>query len=107
MKKRELKYIPPSKFPAVRRDLAFVIDESIKVQEIQELIRNTSKITLNKIELFDIFSGGKLEKGKKNIAFSLEFISKDNNLVSENVDSEIKAITLELEKRFKAQLRQF
>lgn len=107
MKKRELKYIPPSKFPAVKRDLAFVIDESIKVQEIQELIHNTSKITLNKIELFDIFSGGKLEKGKKNIAFSLEFVSKDNNLVSENVDSEIRDIILELEKRFNAQLRQF
>jgi phenylalanyl-tRNA synthetase beta chain len=107
MKKRELKYIPPSKYPAVKRDLAFIIDESVKVQEIQELIRNTSKITLNKIELFDIFSGGKLEKGKKNIAFSLEFVSKDNNLLSENVDFEIKAIILGLEKQFNAQLRQF
>ena len=107
MKKRELKYIPPSKFPAVKRDLAFVIDESVKIQEIQELIRSTSKITLNKVELFDIFSGGKLEEGKKNIAFSLEFVSKDNNLLSENVDTEIRAITSKLKKLFNAQLRQF
>ncbi|HEY9188257.1 MAG TPA: phenylalanine--tRNA ligase subunit beta [Ignavibacteria bacterium] len=105
--KRIKKYIPPSKFPVVKRDIAFVLDENINVQKIEELIRKSSKISLGKVELFDIYSGGKLGAGKKNVAFSLEFVSKDNNLTSEEVDSEIKAITKELENKFNAQLRQF
>jgi phenylalanyl-tRNA synthetase beta chain len=106
-KKRDKKYSAPSKFPVVKRDLAFVIDEGINVKNIQELIRSSSKITLNKVELFDIFSGGKLEKGKKNVAFSLEFVSKDHNLTSEEVDLEIQSIIRDLEKKFNALLRQF
>ena len=63
------KFISPSKYPPVKRDIAFIIAENIKVEDIKNEIRSACRTILKKVELFDIFAGGKIEKNinrKKN-----------------------------------------
>jgi phenylalanyl-tRNA synthetase beta chain len=107
LRKKQKKYRTPTKFPSVKRDLAFIIDEGILIQELEKILHESAGGNLKKVELFDIYSGGKLAKGKKNVAFSLEFISKDHSLTSEEVNMELQKIVKCLEDKFKAVLREF
>ncbi len=94
-----------SKYPSIDRDLAVVVDESVTVQEIFEKVEETAGSLLTKLELFDIFRGGNLEKNQKSLAFSLTFQSESSNLTSSEVDELTNRIIGILEVSLDAQLR--
>lgn len=73
--KTEFSGIP--KFPEVRRDLALLVDKSIKYEELEKLAFQTEKQLLRSVNLFDAFEGDKIEKGKK--SYALSFILQDEN----------------------------
>ena len=75
-----------SKFPPVKRDLAFVADENVKYSEIRENISLSAGKLLKVLSLFDVYEGDKLGKGKKSYAFSLEFGSDDKTLTDDDVN---------------------
>ena len=70
----------------MRRDLSILIDESIAVQTVQDKILGMRHELLNKVEIFDIYRGKGVEKGKKSVALSLTFLHPLRTLVDEEIE---------------------
>ena len=68
------------RFPGVLLDIALVVDEETRVSELEKTIREKGGRLLKSIDLFDVYQGDQLEKGKKSIAFSLCFRADDRTL---------------------------
>ena len=95
-----------SKFPSMQRDLAVLVDESVSVQSILQLVRTTAGELLKNLELFDVYRDTNLGKNKKSFAFSLTFQSQSSNLMSSEVDKITNRIVKVLEQKLNARLRQ-
>lgn len=100
-----IKFKEISKFPHVKRDLALIVKKEIKFSEIKETIKSSGGVYLRGLSLFDIYSDDKLGKGKKSMAFSLEFSSKEKTLTDEEVNKQIQKIIKTLEKKLEITLR--
>ncbi len=82
------RYCPISKFPAISRDLAIVVDEAVQVAEITSKISHYAGNLLNKVEIFDIYRGNGIAEGSKSVALGLSFMETGRTLQ----DAEINAI---------------
>ena len=96
----------PSKYPAVERDLAFVVDEEIMYNDIKREISSFSDL-IKEVELFDVYSGDKLEAGKKSLAFHLSYLSTEKTLTAIEVDALQVELMNHLAEKFSAKLRDF
>jgi len=105
--KKEMKYTKVSQYPAMTRDLCFILNDKIMSEEIIEEINKINIAILKEITIFDIYKGKNIEQGKKSIAFSLTFQSEERTLTDEEVDSIVKNIIHSIENKFNAQLRTF
>ncbi len=101
----DLTYKPISKFPAVRRDLALVVDKSVTFDKLKETAEKAERKLLKKVGIFDIYEGDKIPEGKK--SYALMFILQDENktLTDKIIDKTMKRILQALEKETGAQLR--
>ncbi len=79
------KYKEISKFPGIEKDVAFVIDKDVKSEVIEEVIKSAGGKMLKHIELFDVYTGENLEKGKKSYAYNLKFENPERTLSDEEV----------------------
>ena len=77
IKNNTVAYKEISKFPAVKRDLALLIDKKVQFAEIEKIAYETDKKLLKSVELFDVYEGKNLEAGKKSYAVS--FMLQDEN----------------------------
>lgn len=77
VKKATVMYAEVPKFPEVRRDLALLVDKTIKFEQLEQLAFQTEKGILKTVNLFDIYQGDKLPADKKSYAMS--FILQDLN----------------------------
>ncbi|MFH1326253.1 MAG: phenylalanine--tRNA ligase subunit beta [Candidatus Falkowbacteria bacterium] len=100
------KYQAKSKFPDLMRDMAFVIDEKILYNDIRETILSASKL-IKEAEVFDVYQGDKIGAGKKNMALHITFGSLEKTLTGAEVDKVQNDIIKLLNKKFKAQLRDY
>lgn len=84
--KNQITYKEVSKFPSVRRDLALLLDKNVKFDLLKQIAFNTEKTLLKSVNIFDVYEGDKLEKGKK--SYALSFILQDENatLTDKQVD---------------------
>ncbi len=102
-KRLELKI---SDYQPVTRDYAFIIDESQKIGEILSFIKNTNKNLIRSVNLFDIYSGDKIEKGKKSIAISV-MIQDDNKTLTEKDINDVSKVIIEgAQNKFNAYFRE-
>jgi len=101
----KITYQPVSKFPNVTRDLAIVVDEKVTSGELVSMIEQTARKVLVSVDVFDVFQGSSIEKGKKSIAFSLVFNDKDKTLSAEDVDQVMKKITNRLAFSYQTTIR--
>ena len=101
----ERKYVEVPKYPAVERDIAMLIDESIEVAQIEKLITRKAKKILEEAKLFDVYRNEKLGDKKKSVAYSLKFRAKDRTLTDDEINKAMEEIIAELEKTFGAELR--
>ncbi|MEW6195506.1 MAG: phenylalanine--tRNA ligase subunit beta [Bacteroidota bacterium] len=101
----ERKFKELLKFPKVYRDMAFVIDKDIESDKVIGVIKEASSKLLHQIKLFDIFQSDSLGKGKKSLAFQLEYYDSSRTLTEDEVDKEFRKIIQTVEKTFGAQLR--
>ncbi len=62
-----------TKFPAVSRDIALLVKETVTNQEFTEVIHSAAGRFLTDIQLFDVYQGENIEKGHKSMAYSLTF----------------------------------
>ena len=98
-------YEPIIKYPAVKRDLAIIVDKDIDSGRIEKIFKNNSNNLLKNIELFDIYTGNQINKGKKSMAYKLTFQSKEKTLVDEDINSLIDNILFDLKEQLGAYLR--
>lgn len=98
-KRKTFSYQALPKFPAITRDLAFVMDESILVASLKKEITDLAGEFLEKIEIFDVYQGIGITEGKKSIAFSLSFRSPDRTLSDQDVNPRIEKIISAMSKK--------
>lgn len=93
------------KFPKVYRDFAFVLDQEIESEEVIKLIKESASNLLHNVNLFDIFQSESLGKGKKSLAFQLEYYDTQKTLTEEEVEKDFRKLINIIETKFNAQLR--
>lgn len=94
-----------SKFPAVKRDLAIIVNDKVTFDELRENVYQSCGDVLNRFELFDFYKDEKIGKDSKSLAFSLEFVSSEKTLTDEDTNRIMTKIVSGLEQRFGARLR--
>ena len=98
-------YTPIPKFPAATRDLAVLVDDDVLVGDIEEAIRKAGGNLVEKVELFDIYKGAQIAKGKKSIAYAIVYRDLKKSLKDEEVNKIHDKILKALENKFNAELR--
>jgi len=101
----ERKYKPLPKYPAIVRDIAIVVDMDVTVGEIQKEILSKGQGLIENVELFDVYTGEQVQKGKKSLAFSITYRSYERTLIDDEVNAIQDSIVSALESRFDAKLR--
>lgn len=99
----EFKQLP--KYPAITRDLALVVKEDLLVGEIDKLIRKHGEGLIEKIDLFDIYTGDQIEDGMKSVAYSIVYRSHERTLIEKEINEIQDKIIKDLENTFNAKLR--
>jgi phenylalanyl-tRNA synthetase beta chain len=98
------KYEAVAKFPAMKRDLSMTVSKEVFVGQIESIIKKNGGKLLETVELFDVYEGNQIEKGKKSVAYSLTFRAKDRTLEEAEVNKVVDKI-LEKLKELGAELR--
>ncbi len=88
-----------SKYQGMQRDLALIAPEKYPAAEILSAIKDVCTDILEKVEVFDIYTGGQIQKGKKSIAVKLSFRALEKTLKDDDVNEEIKKVLEELSGR--------
>ena len=88
LKKQPVVFQELPKFPSAYRDLAFVVEDSVKVGDLKENILKASKF-VKEVKLFDVYY---LSEDKKSVAFNLEFLNPEKSLSDEDVNSIVEEI---------------
>ncbi|WP_170007872.1 phenylalanine--tRNA ligase subunit beta [Bacillus fonticola] len=100
-----LGYEPIPRYPAVTRDVALVVDESVSAGTLRTIIEKTGGKLLEAVYLFDLYDGEHMEKGKKSIAFSLTYLNRDRTLTDEEVTKAHEAIVSAVKEQTDATVR--
>jgi phenylalanyl-tRNA synthetase beta chain len=95
-----------SRFPAVRRDIAVVLDQTVPAQDVLETSRESAGNLLVNLELFDEYRGEGIDSGRKSLALGLTFQDTSRTLSDKDVDAVVGRVVADLQARFNAQLRQ-
>lgn len=94
-----------SRFPEIRRDLAFVLDEVVSAADIQAVITSMGGELLKEINIFDIYQGKGITPGRKSIALALTLQHSSRTLIDEEVTNLVDQVIVALKGRFNAELR--
>ena len=97
---------PLPRFPAVERDLAVVVEETVAAGAMLASIKESAGDLLELARAFDEYRGAQVPEGRKSIAFTLTFRSPERTLTDAEVDKVISEIKLGLEKRHRARFRE-
>ena len=105
IKKNEVLYTEVSKFPAVSRDLALLVDNSVEFAQIEQIARQTEKKLLKKVELFDVYEGDKLPAGKKSYAVNFILQDEEKTMGDKQIDAIMQKLITNIKKQLGAELR--
>ena len=94
-----------SKFPAVKRDLALLLDKKVQFAEIEKIAYETEKKLLKEVSLFDVYEGKNLEAGKKSYAVSFLLQDENQTLNDKMIDKIMSKLVKNLEDKLGAKLR--
>ncbi|MCL1932572.1 MAG: phenylalanine--tRNA ligase subunit beta [Candidatus Azobacteroides sp.] len=98
-------YSEISKYPAVRRDLALLVDQNIPFAEIEKVAYRADKKLLKEVRLFDVYEGKNLPEGKKSYAVSFTLQDEEKTLNDMQIESIMSKIQKNLEEKLNATLR--
>lgn len=101
----KITYKELSKFPAVRRDLALLLDKATPFSEIEKIAYETEKKLLKEVALFDVYEGKNLEPGKKSYAVSFMLQDETQTLTDKVIDKIMAKMIKNMEDRLGAKLR--
>ena len=93
------------KFPEVSRDFALLVDNAVNFKELREIALNSEKKILKSVQLFDVYEGSKLPKGKKSYALNFTLQDTNKTLTDKQIDKTMNKIQQQLESQAGAVLR--
>ena len=105
IKSNTVTYKELSKYPAVKRDLALLLDKNVPFADIEKIAYETDKKLLKSVELFDVYEGKNLESGKKSYAVSFTLQDENATLNDKQIDKLMGKLVQNLENKLGAKLR--
>jgi phenylalanyl-tRNA synthetase beta chain len=96
---------PLSSFPAIKEDLALLVDESVTAEQVEQAIRQGGGSLLRQVTLFDVYRGKQVPAGKKSLAYALTFQADDKTLKDADVEKVRRRIVARLGQTVGAELR--
>ncbi len=103
--KKKIKVADLPKFPAVKRDLALLLDNKVEFKEIYNLAFQSERKLLKEVDLFDVYEGDKLPEGKKSYAVSFVLQDENKTLADKQIDKIMQKLQQTFEKSLDAVLR--
>ncbi|WP_019912350.1 phenylalanine--tRNA ligase subunit beta [Paenibacillus sp. HW567] len=100
-----LQYTELQRFPGMERDIAVVVDSAVPAGHLLASIRENGGTLLQNVQVFDVYTGGKMESGKKSVAISLLYRHTDHTLTDEEVVEVHDKVVSALQQTFGAELR--
>jgi phenylalanyl-tRNA synthetase beta chain len=97
---------PMGRFPAVTRDVAFLLPREVPAERAGRVIEEAAGEQVESVRLFDAFEGKPLPEGRRNLAFSLVFRRADRTLTDEEADASMARIRAALREKLGAQIRE-
>jgi len=94
-----------SRFPAIRRDLAIVVDESVPLAAIREHVSVGARSLLRDLRVFDIYRGKGVDSGRKSVALGLIFQETSRTLTVHDADQIVAAVVERLRRELNATIR--
>ena len=104
-KKNKVTFSEISKFPAVKRDLALLLDKSVQFAEFEKIAEESERKLLKEVSLFDVYEGKNLPAGKKSYAVSFYLQDETKTLNDKQIDAIMQKIRKNLESKLGASLR--
>jgi len=104
-KKVKVSYSDLSKYPEVRRDLALLIDKSVRFSEIEKIAYATERKLLKVVNLFDVYEGKNLPQDKKSYAVSFTIQDENQTLTENQIDAVMSKLIKNFEQQIGASLR--
>ena len=105
IRKNKVEFSEISKYPAVSRDLALLLDENIEFRQIEEIARQTERKLLKSVELFDVYEGKNLPAGKKSYAVNFILQDETKTLNDKQIDAIMQKLIQNLKKQLNCELR--
>ena len=102
---KPLKFKEASKYPEVRKDLAFIVKKDVTALDIINQIKKSGGRLLTNIDIFDVYVGENIEPDEKSVAFALTFSDSSRTLDDEEVTKIFEKIINDVESKLQAKLR--
>ncbi|RYG74865.1 phenylalanine--tRNA ligase subunit beta [Lentibacillus lipolyticus] len=98
-------YEPIPKYPAIARDIAFIVDEDVLAGDIKETIEKEGAPLVKNVRIFDVYKGDNLPEGKKSIAYSLFYQDPEKTLQDDEVEQSYQTIVASVNEKFDSYVR--
>ncbi len=105
VRNQKVSYTEISKYPAVSRDLALLLDKNVEFAEIEKIAYATEKKLLKEVKLFDVYEGKNLEAGKKSYAVNFVLQDEGKTLNDKQIDAIMNKLITNLQTKLNAKLR--
>ena len=105
VRKNQVLYHEISKYPAVSRDLALLLDKSVEFAQVEAVAYQSERKMLKSVELFDVYEGKNLPAGKKSYAVNFILQDEQRTLNDKQIEAIMQKIINNLKKQLNAELR--
>ncbi len=102
---KPLKYKEASRYPEIKKDMAFIVSKDVSAQTLIDQIRKSGGRLLTDIDIFDVYTGENVGENEKSVAFSLTFKDPNKTLTEEEVTTVFEKIITEVQNKIGAVLR--
>lgn len=102
---RHVEHLAISPYPAVRRDLAVTVPNTVRAADLEDRMREETAGILDSLSLFDLYAGEGIESARRSLAWAFRFRAPDRTLTDEEVEEAMRRIISMLEEEFDARVR--
>jgi len=99
-------YQPLPKYPAITRDFAVVVKDSVLVKEIEDIVKAQGGKLLESFKLFDVYQGNQIKEGFKSIAYTITYRNKERTLTDDEVNVSHNRILADISEKLEGTLRE-
>ncbi|MDO4903566.1 MAG: phenylalanine--tRNA ligase subunit beta [Limosilactobacillus sp.] len=103
--KIENEYHAISKYPAITRDMALLVDTTVTNEDVLAIVDKRGGAFLKNVHLFDVYSGAHLPKGKKSLAYTLTYQDDNDTLTEDQVNKAFDKVTNAIKEELSAEIR--